>query len=211
MSGRSGATNGASVRGSALTRQLRDGGPRPRSTPLDALRIAHRWFRAGRRIDIQAIAAELGVSRVTLHRWVGTREQLLLEVLWLNAERSLDRLAESVRQEAPARSWTAEILSRWAADVVAHPGIRHLQATEAEMLARLLTQDASEFQSRITDKITTMLAEDIAAGRVTVELEPAELAYATVRIVESFVHTPAITGGAPDPAQNARVLRALLR
>ncbi|WP_224390005.1 QsdR family transcriptional regulator [Pseudonocardia sp. ICBG1293] len=212
MSGRSTATDGDLSGGTTLRRQLDHGGSiRPRATALDALHLAHRWFQAGRRIDIRAIAAELGVSRVTLHRWVGTREQLLVEVLWLNADRSIDRTADGVRADSPARSWTAEILSRWAADVVRHPGIRHLQETEAELLARLLTQDASEFQRRVTEKVAGFLAEDIAVGRVTIELEPQELAYATVRIVESFVHTPAITGGAPDPEQNARVLRALLR
>ncbi|GAA1100067.1 hypothetical protein [Pseudonocardia alni] len=146
MSGSSAATNGEVSGDTALRRQLDNGGTtRPRATALDALHVAHRWFQAGRRIDIQAIAAELGVSRVTLHRWVGTRDQLLVEVLWLNADRSIDRTADAVRADRPARSWTAEILSRWAADVVRHPGIRHLQETEAELLARLLTQDASTF------------------------------------------------------------------
>ena len=212
MSGRSAATNGGLAAGTALRQQLDGGGTSgSRATALDALKVAHRWFQAGRRIDIQAIAAELGVSRVTLHRWVGTREQLLVEVLWLNADRSIGRTADAVRQDSPPTSWTAEILSRWAADVVRHPGIRHLQETEADLLARLLTRDASEFQRRMIEKVAGFLADDIAAGRVTIELEPVELAYATVRIVESFVHTPAITGGAPDPQQNARVLRALLR
>lgn len=148
---------------------------------------------------------------MTLHRWVGTREQLLVEVLWLNADRALTRLAVEVDGEQPPCSHTAEVLSRWAADVLVHPGIRQLQADEGDLLARLLTRDASEFQSRLIDRVAELLAGDIEAGRVTIDLDAAELAYATVRIVESFVHTPAITGGAPDPARNARVLRALLR
>ncbi|SFW86663.1 hypothetical protein SAMN04489730_6459 [Amycolatopsis australiensis] len=32
-----------------------------------------------------------------------------------------------------------------------------------------------------------------------------------MRITGSFIHTPAITGNAPDPDSNARVLHALLR
>ncbi|OSY36117.1 MULTISPECIES: QsdR family transcriptional regulator [Pseudonocardia] len=194
-----------------LQRQLSTVPPRTRVTPLDALKVAHRWFHEGRRIDIQALAKELGVSRVTLHRWVGTREQLLVEVLWLNADRALAATWATVRSESPAHSLTAETLSRWAADVLVHPGFRQMQASEGELLARLLTRDASEFQSRLIGLVTTMLADDVESGRVTIDLEPAELAYATVRIAESFVHTPAITGGDPDPERNARVLRALLR
>lgn len=212
MSGTYDTPNGASAAArTPLQRLLSDAPARPRATPLDALETASRWFKRGRRLDIQALAAELGVSRVTLHRWVGTREQLLVEVLWLNADRALAKLAAEVADACPSHSHTGEVLSRWAADVLVHPGIRQLQADEGELLARLLTRDASEFQSRLIQRVAGLLADDIEAGRVTIDLDAAELAYATVRIVESFVHTPAITGGAPDPHRNARVLRALLR
>lgn len=212
MSGERGAAARVdSAAATPLQQQLRTVPSRTRATPLDALKVAHRWFREGRRIDIRALAKELGISRVTLHRWVGTRDQLLVEVLWLNADRSLARVWETVRGEGPAHSLTAETLSRWAADVLVHPGFRRMQAAEGELLARLLTRDASEFQSRLIGLVTTMLTYDVGTGRVTIDLEPAELAYATVRIAESFVHTPAITGGDPDPERNARVLRALLR
>jgi hypothetical protein len=194
-----------------LQRQLTNGPERVRATPLDALELARSWFNEGRRLDIQALAGELGISRVTLHRWVGTREQLLVEVLWVSADRSLARLWREVRAVDLHSSHTAEVFSRWAADVVAHPGIRRMQAEEAPLIARLLTHDASEFQRRMIELVTGFLEDDLAAGRVTVDLSASELAYATVRLVESFVHTPAITGGAPDPARNARVLRAFLR
>jgi hypothetical protein len=42
---------------------------------------ARRAFLAGERVDMGAIGQELGVSRVTLYRWVGNRGQLLGEVL----------------------------------------------------------------------------------------------------------------------------------
>lgn len=120
-------------------------------------------------------------------------------------------LWQDVQAEGVQSSHTAEVFSRWAEDVVVHPGIRRMQAEEATLLARLLTQDASEFQSRMIERVAGFLEDDFAAGRVTVDLTAEELAFATVRLVESFVHTPAITGGAPDPSRNARVLRALLR
>ncbi|HEY2100739.1 MAG TPA: QsdR family transcriptional regulator [Pseudonocardia sp.] len=198
-----------------LQRQLTGTGAPARPTPLDALAAARHWFNQGRKLDIQALAAELGVSRVTLHRWVGTREQLLVEVLWVSSERALTRLHEQVRAERLVQpgphSHTAEVLGRWVREVLAHPGHRQLASEESEMFVRLLTHDASVFQRRLIDLVRELLVEDIAAGRVTIDLEPLELAYTVVRIVESFVHTPAITGCAPDPDGNARVLRALLR
>ena len=39
-----------------------------RPDPLTAFRVARRWFLAGRRIEMQELAAELGVNRATLFR-----------------------------------------------------------------------------------------------------------------------------------------------
>lgn len=194
-----------------LRRQLEGSVPQARATPLDALTVAQRRFHQGLRLDMQGIAAELGVSRVTLHRWVGTREQLLTEVLWVSTDRALDRLEREVSARGCRRSRAAEILSRWARDVVEHPGVRYLQEEEADLFFRLLTHNASEFQRRVRERVRRLLADDIEHGRVTVELSAEELAYVTVRIVESFIHTPSITGDAPDADGNARVLHAVLR
>lgn len=183
----------------------------PRASPLEALATARQWFNQGRRIDIQGLAAELGISRVTLHRWVGTREQLLTEVLWASTDRALTRLQHAVAAEELASSHTAEVLTRWAAAVLEHPGVRRLQADEGDKLARLLTSTASDFQRRLVERVELLLGEDITAGRIAIALDPDVLAYTTVRILESFIHTPVITGGAPDPDSNAHVLRALLR
>ena len=46
----------------------------------DALALAKRKYLAGDRLDIGQLAQELGVNRVTLHRWVGTRDALIVEV-----------------------------------------------------------------------------------------------------------------------------------
>src|SRR3989440_10147442 len=45
----------------------------------------HHYLR-GRRVDVQAIAAELGLGRATIYRWFGSREGLLGEVLFQAAE-----------------------------------------------------------------------------------------------------------------------------
>lgn len=194
-----------------LQRQLQEGLAPPKATPLAAFEVARGWFHEGRRIDIQALAAELGVSRVTLHRWVGTREQLLTEVLWASADRALSRLHDQVRAERLPSSHTAAVLARWAAEVLDHPGVRQLQADEGDMFTRLVTLDHSEFQRRLIGRVIELLGDDREHDRLTIDLDVHELAYATVRIMESYVHTPAITGDAPDPDSNARVLHAFLR
>lgn len=52
-----------------------------RPTRADAVDLAQRTFLAGERVDMQVIAGRLSVSRATMHRWLGTRERLLDEVL----------------------------------------------------------------------------------------------------------------------------------
>src|SRR2546423_9951073 len=64
---------------------------RPRGRPAAASRqdvvdaAMHRYLR-GRRIDVQAIAGEVGLGRVTIYRWFGSREELIGEVLVRAAE-----------------------------------------------------------------------------------------------------------------------------
>src|SRR3954449_6729475 len=63
----------------------------------DVLAAAVYRFLRGRRIDIRAIAAELGVARPTIYRWLGSREDLIGEVLILAADPLLDEARATAR------------------------------------------------------------------------------------------------------------------
>jgi AcrR family transcriptional regulator len=52
-----------------------------RAKPQDALDVAQATFLAGDRVDVGILATQLAVSRATVYRWFGTREQLLEQVL----------------------------------------------------------------------------------------------------------------------------------
>ena len=74
-------------------------GRRPAASREDVLAAAmHRYLR-GERIDVQAIAAELGLGRTTIYRWFGSREGLIGEVL--NA--AADPLLDAARAKARGR------------------------------------------------------------------------------------------------------------
>src|SRR4051812_10411968 len=81
-----------------LRRQLAGEAVGRRPSALDAFLVARRRFVRGERVDMTALAAELGVNRVTLYRWVGSREQLLVEVVWSLARRTLDDLEAAHRR-----------------------------------------------------------------------------------------------------------------
>src|SRR5271170_6829725 len=110
------------------------GGRRP--TALDAFKLARRWFLAGRRIDMSALADELGVNRVTLYRWVGSREQLLVEVVWSLAERTLKRADDEVRARGAER--IIQVVMRFIESVIANRGMRQWLSYEGDSAMRLL-------------------------------------------------------------------------
>src|SRR5918999_3721043 len=56
----------------------------------------YRYLR-GRRVDIRAIARELGLGRATIHRWFGTREALIGEVIVLAAQPVLEEARAGAR------------------------------------------------------------------------------------------------------------------
>jgi AcrR family transcriptional regulator len=186
-------------------------GPRPaRPTPLDAFELATRQFNSGQRIEIQALAAGLGVSRITLHRWVGTREQLLSEIMWSLTDRAIDRELDQLKTGTTSASRVPELMAQLAARVVTNRGVQRMQADELELLTRLTTRAASPFQSRLIARVVSILDEDRVAGRLHVPISSADLAFAAVRLTETFVHTPAITGEPAAPERVGPILHALL-
>src|SRR5215210_6049765 len=96
--------------------------PLPAPTPVDAFRLARRTFLAGRRVDMTALADALGVNRVTLYRWHGSREQLLVEVVWSLGARTLEDVKKRVRAKGAER--IVRVVTRFLEDVISNPGMR---------------------------------------------------------------------------------------
>lgn len=175
-----------------------------------AFHVACRWFMAGRRLDISALAEDVGVSRVTMHRWVGTRDELLTEVMWHLTSGTLDRIlaeidAEGISPRAP------ELLGRYVGVIAGNAGVLRLQVDEPETFVRLCTTSASTFQRRMVARVAEVLRADRRAGHATAELAIDELAFAVVRLLEAYAHAPSLTGDPVDAALTTRVLRAFIR
>jgi AcrR family transcriptional regulator len=75
----------------------------PRPTLNDALRLGRQKFLAGERIDMSAIAEQLGVHRVTLYRWIGSRDRLLVEGIWSLADRAIATSDQSTKARGAKR------------------------------------------------------------------------------------------------------------
>ena len=171
--------------------------------------LARRRFQAAERIDMGAIADELGVNRVTLYRWVGSRDRLLVEVLWSLADATLAR--EDARVAATGAERIVQVVTRFIDDCLTNAGMQRLLGEEGERTMRLLTRRDKGFQPRLIDAIHGMLAEETHAGRLDLPVDLREVAYVVVRLIESYVYLDIITGEEPDARRAEPVLRMLLR
>jgi AcrR family transcriptional regulator len=191
----------------ALERQL--AGDRPDTvTPVDALKAARRRFLKRERVDMSELANDLGVGRATLYRWVGTREQLLGEVLWSMTEQGLAQ----ARAEAKGKGaeWVLQIYAAMGDQILANEPLHHFIATEPEVALRVMTSNASPQQRRMTDAWRDILEEAARDQGLKLRLDADTLAYVLVRIAESFLWSDLITGEQLDLAKANDVARALL-
>ena len=192
-----------------LSRLLAERPPR-RPDALAAFREARRAFLAGERLEMQDLAAELGVSRATLFRWVGPKEQLLVEIIWSIAAPTFEQAVTGAGgRQGPQR--IAAVLSDFAAASIRFEPFMDFVQREPERALRLLTTRASNFQARLLGLIEQLLQEEIEAGRVIAPLPLHDLAYLSLRITETFVYADAIAGVTPDPAKVRQAIGALLR
>jgi AcrR family transcriptional regulator len=183
--------------------------PGSRGNALAAFRLARHRFQEGERVDMSALAAELGVNRVTLYRWVGSREKLLVEILWSLASPTLERERARTRKRGAPR--VVQIISRFVAYVLANPGMSRFLAEEGELAMRLLTRRDAGFQPRLIDAVEELLREEVARGTLDLPADLHDVAYTIVRIIESYVYLDRITGEEPDAARAESILGLLLR
>jgi AcrR family transcriptional regulator len=177
-------------------------------TPSDALQVARRRFLRGERVDMNELARELGIGRATLYRWVGSRDQLLGEVLWSLAAVGLSQ----ARSEANGRgaAWVLAIYRRFGDLIVELEPLRHFVKSEPECALRVMTSKASPQQRRVVDQFRDLLVEAQERDGLRLRLDAETLAFAMVRIAESFLWADLITGEAPDLAKAREVAKVLL-
>jgi AcrR family transcriptional regulator len=173
------------------------------------MRLARRQFLAGERLDMSALAEELGVNRVTLYRWFGSRDQLLVEVVWSLARQALEAADAEVGERGASR--VVAVVTRFLEAVIDSAGMQRWLGEEAEHAMRLLTRRETGFQPRLIDAIEGILREESQAGRLDLPVELPELAYVIVRLIESYTYTDLITGEPADARRAEPILRMLLR
>jgi AcrR family transcriptional regulator len=158
---------------------------------------------------MSAVADELGINRVTLYRWIGSRDRLLVEVIWSLADRAI-RAADQATDD-PGAERIVQITTRFIDTVIANPGMQSWLAEEGEQAMRLLTRHEPDFQPRLVRAVEALLAQETEAGRLALPVDLHDLAYVIVRLIESYIYLDLITGEDPQTRRAEPILRMLLR
>jgi AcrR family transcriptional regulator len=180
---------------------------RPRAA--DALRLGRRKFLAPERIDMGTIADELGVNRVTLYRWFGSRDDFIVEVVWSLALRTFEYVESKVTAKGAER--VVGLVTGFLDTIINNPGVQRWLGEDGEHAMRLLTGPRTNFQRRMIDAIHGLLEEEANASRLELPVDLRELAYVIVRLIESYTYLDLITGEKPDAGRAEPILRMLLR
>jgi AcrR family transcriptional regulator len=179
-----------------------------RPTPLDALRLARRLWFSGERIDMGALARDLGVSRATLYSWVGSREQLLGEVVWSFAREGVRQAREAAT--GSGADYIIDVVERFDRLNASFPPLRRFIEQDPELALRVLASKNGPVQARMIASCREIMAEQVAAGAFTPALDLDTLAYLMIRIAESFLYSDLITGSEPDVDKAVEAVRVLL-
>jgi AcrR family transcriptional regulator len=172
-----------------------------------ALALARARFLAGERIDVQALARELGLARATMHRWFHTRELLLGEVIAALGEERL--AAARLRVGGSGAQALLESFDTFNRELAGAAGMRALLVSETELGLRVLTSSSGVVQPRMVAAVQAMIEHEIAAGYSPL-LAADLLAYAIVRLAEAFLYNDAAAGVPSDNTRLRQIEAALL-
>lgn len=188
---------------------MTSGGSITKAGPEDALGRARELFLSPERIDMSTLADDLGINRVTLYRWFGSRDRLLVEVVWSLASAMLSEAEHSTRGRGSDR--IVRVVGKFLDAVIGNPGWQRWLEEEGEHAMRLLTRRETDFQPRLIAAVEELLRAEAATGALDVPVDLHELAYVIVRLIESYTYLDLITGERADARRAEPILRMLLR
>ncbi|WP_460403764.1 QsdR family transcriptional regulator [Actinophytocola sediminis] len=183
----------------------------------EIVRAAARWIGRGARLDTRTFAADLGISRSTLFRRVGNREDLMGEALWYMADRTMAaaerdwRAANGDRvRDAAGELRCLAVMRQYRSDIAGNQGFRKLLNDEPTVGIRVLTDPNGRVQPRVMAAHVGLLRRDIDGGGFRPAVSVESLCYAIVRLGEAFLYSDVLVGRAPDLAAASTLIGALV-
>ena len=161
----------------------------------------------GRRIDLSVLASELGVGRTTVHRWFGTREDLIVDILGFTSVALLMEVRGRVQAEGP--QGLLETFDRFNHELLEVPALTTFMANERDPMEYIVRADRGP-QPMLVEAIGGMIQDEIDAGRFQAPVDSETMAYAIVRLAQSFLYADSATGIRGDLERLRRIEAVLL-
>jgi AcrR family transcriptional regulator len=193
----------------ALSRRLR-GEIQEKPDALTAFKVSRRWFMDGRKLDMGELAETLGVSRATLFRWVGNRDQLVSEICMDLCAKTFQRAWEDNAGAAGAER-VAAVVGAFVNYLAGAGYYCDFIRAEPERGLRIATTKAFPIQRLVIAEVERLLGNELGdPGGAPAQLSHHDLAFLIVRIAESVLYTDVITGEPPKPEIAEQAVRALI-
>jgi AcrR family transcriptional regulator len=176
-------------------------------TPGDAFDAARERVRAGDKLDMGALAEELGIGRATLYRWAGDRDQLLADVVTAELHDLIQAATAQakgigVKRLESSVGWFLETLSSL-------PALGAFLVNEGDSGLRMITSPSGPIRPRLVEIVVELIQREQRAGHYRPPARPELLADGIVAMAERFLHNAGEATLDPDPA-TARSLAGLL-
>jgi len=177
------------------------------ASPDQVLTVARRQLLAGQRVDVRAIAAELGLGRATIYRWFGSRDGLLGELLV--SEFSAILGAAEAHDHRAGGNRVLDALDGFIRRLVGSDAFRRFLEQEPAAL-QLLTSGRGPVQPKIVAAVQDLITRAGHDDGYAPPVEPPTLAYALVRLSEAFLYTDTVVGFHVEVDRLREVQAALL-
>ncbi len=176
-------------------------------TPLDAFEVGRQRWLSGERINMGAIAKELGINRATLFRWVGSRDLFVGEIIWSFYRQLFDVTYESTVGCGP--DYIVSVCERLLRKVMKSEPLQQFVQQDPQYALRILTSKFSLFQTRSVDAVRELIAEQVRNTDWVPPIDEDDLAFLIVRLGESFLYGDVISGHKTEITQIATAFRLL--
>jgi AcrR family transcriptional regulator len=187
---------------------IREAPPKPAS-PAGAFLAARRRFLEGERIDMRALAGELGVSRPTLYRWTGPREQLLADILFALSDAVFETAIADTADLSGAQRLLG-VFRRHVTAIVTSAPLQTFLRQETQVALRILTGRHESVNPRTVRRVAELYRTEAQAGHFDPAADIDTLAFAVVCLAESFIYNDASAALEPEVDRAAAVVAVLL-
>ncbi|MGY0499195.1 QsdR family transcriptional regulator [Nocardia sp. FBN12] len=164
--------------------------PSPATPRNDVLDTAIRMFLRGERLELHAVATELGISRTTIYRRFGTREDLLGVVIARQFEHVITTIDSRCTSRGAHR--ISEIFDRTLRRLAADPALRTYLQNEAPAALRLVTQTDGPVHRGSVRLVERLIQRAQEQDGYRPPIDRTTLAFALVRLGESFLYSNAV-------------------